>query len=76
MLEGNHGNPARRHLCRILRASRWRLSVHPDGTGRSELTIAVIEKQLDTRGIGRNWNTVLKIQAMVEATVAPGLGRA
>ncbi|HEY6255539.1 MAG TPA: DUF1697 domain-containing protein [Xanthobacteraceae bacterium] len=46
--------------------------VYPDGIGRSKLTIAVIEKTLDTRGTGRNWNTVLKLQAMMEAMVAPG----
>jgi len=40
--------------------------VYPDGIGRSKLTIALIEKKLDTRGTGRNWNTVMKLQAMAE----------
>jgi uncharacterized protein (DUF1697 family) len=37
---------------------------YPDGIGRSKLTIALIEKKLGTRGTGRNWNTVLKLQAL------------
>lgn len=40
--------------------------VYPDGIGRSKLTIALIEKQLGTRGTARNWNTVLKLQAAAE----------
>ena len=35
--------------------------VFPDGIGRSRLSSTVIEKKLDTRGTGRNWNTVLKL---------------
>ena len=38
--------------------------VYPDGIGRSRLTNAVIDKRLDTRGTGRNWNTVLKLAAV------------
>jgi uncharacterized protein (DUF1697 family) len=34
---------------------------YPDGIGRSKLTVALIEKKLNTRGTGRNWNTVLKL---------------
>jgi uncharacterized protein (DUF1697 family) len=41
--------------------------VYPNGIGRSRLTNAVIEKKLGTRGTGRNWNTVLKVAALVEA---------
>lgn len=40
-------------------------TVYPDGIGRSKLTIGLIEKTLGTRGTGRNWNTVLKLAAMV-----------
>jgi len=40
--------------------------IYPDGIGRSKLTNALIEKHLGTRGTGRNWNTVLKLAAMVE----------
>jgi uncharacterized protein (DUF1697 family) len=40
--------------------------VYPDGIGRSKLTIGLIEKTLGTRGTGRNWNTVLKLGAMVQ----------
>ena len=39
--------------------------VYPDGIGRSRLTNALIEKKLRTRGTGRNWNTVLKLNALV-----------
>jgi uncharacterized protein (DUF1697 family) len=38
--------------------------VYPDGIGRSRLTAALIEKKLGTRGTGRNWNTVLKLDAL------------
>ena len=38
--------------------------VYPDGIGRSRLTSALIEKKLATRGTGRNWNTVLKLDAL------------
>jgi|SRR5215210_744226 len=41
--------------------------VYPDGVGRSRLTISMIEKRLGTRATGRNWNTVLKLQALAEA---------
>ena len=37
---------------------------YPDGVGRSRLTATMIEKALETRGTARNWNTVLKIQAL------------
>jgi uncharacterized protein (DUF1697 family) len=39
--------------------------VYPLGVGGSRLTNAVIEKKLGTRSTGRNWNTVLKLQALV-----------
>lgn len=39
--------------------------VYPDGIGTSKLTNAVIERALGTRGTGRNWNTVLKIAALL-----------
>jgi uncharacterized protein (DUF1697 family) len=41
---------------------------YPDGIGNSKLTIAIIEKKLGTRGTARNWNTVLKLGALAEAT--------
>jgi uncharacterized protein (DUF1697 family) len=44
--------------------------VYPDGIGRSKLTMALIEKKLDTRGTGRNWNTVLKLAALARTTTA------
>jgi uncharacterized protein (DUF1697 family) len=38
---------------------------YPDGVGQSKLTAKLIEKQLGSPGTGRNWNTVLKLAAMV-----------
>jgi uncharacterized protein (DUF1697 family) len=46
-------------------AGRQAYLVYPDGIGESKLTIKLIEKQLGTRGTGRNWNTTLKLQAQV-----------
>jgi uncharacterized protein (DUF1697 family) len=39
---------------------------YPDGIGRSKLTVALIEKKLGGRGTGRNWNTVMKLNALME----------
>jgi len=39
--------------------------VYPDGQGVSKFTNAVIERVLGTRGTARNWNTVLKLQALL-----------
>ena len=41
--------------------------VYPDGVGRSRLTHTLIERKLGTRGTGRNWNTVLKLEALAGA---------
>jgi uncharacterized protein (DUF1697 family) len=38
--------------------------VYPAGIGTSRLTNALIERKLGTRGTARNWNTVLKLQAL------------
>lgn len=40
--------------------------VYPDGFARTRLTNALIERKLGTRATGRNWNTVLKLAALVE----------
>jgi len=39
--------------------------VYPDGIGRSKLTVALIDKKLGTTGTARNWNTALKIAAVM-----------
>jgi uncharacterized protein (DUF1697 family) len=39
--------------------------VYPDGIGTSKLTGALIERKLGARGTARNWNTVLKLLAVV-----------
>jgi uncharacterized protein (DUF1697 family) len=52
----------------VVRAKRRQAYlVYPDGIGNSRLTAAVIEKHLGTVGTGRNWNTVLKLGALVGA---------
>ncbi len=38
---------------------------YPAGVGHSKLTNVYIEKQLGTAGTARNWNTVLKLRALV-----------
>ena len=40
--------------------------VYPEGQARSKLTPALLDRHLG-RGTGRNWNTVLKLQAMIHA---------
>jgi uncharacterized protein (DUF1697 family) len=40
-------------------------AIYPDGVGKSKLTNTVIERTLGTRGTGRNWNTILKLAALV-----------
>ena len=45
--------------------------VYPDGIGRSKLTVALIERKLATRCTARNWNTVLKLQALAETFAVP-----
>ena len=39
---------------------------YPDGIGRSKLTTTLIEQKLSTRGTARNWNTVLKLAALLQ----------
>ncbi len=39
---------------------------YTNGIGRSKLTNTLIEKKLKTPGTGRNWNTILKLQQMVQ----------
>jgi uncharacterized protein (DUF1697 family) len=48
-------------------AERQAYIVYPAGIGRSRLTTALIERKLRTRGTGRNWNTVLKLDALARA---------
>ena len=40
--------------------------VYPDGIGKLRLTNALIEKKLGIRGTARNWNTVLKLAALID----------
>jgi uncharacterized protein (DUF1697 family) len=52
---------------RVHVAGRHAWVVYPDGAGRSKLTSSVVERQLSTRGTARNWNTVLKLAALLAA---------
>ena len=47
-------------------AGRHAYIVYPGGIGNSRLTNALIDKKLGTRGTGRNWNTILKLGALVD----------
>lgn len=49
---------------RVEAVGRQLYAVYPNGTGRSKLTTALIERTLRTRCTGRNWNTVLKLKAL------------
>jgi uncharacterized protein (DUF1697 family) len=46
-------------------AGRQAYIVYPDGVGRSRLSLALIERKLATRATGRNWNTALKLGALL-----------
>jgi uncharacterized protein (DUF1697 family) len=48
-------------------AGRHAYIIYPDGIGRSRLTHALIERKLGTRATGRNWNTVLRLAALMTA---------
>lgn len=50
----------------ILATGRELYIAYPDGVGRSKLTNAVIERHLGVRGTARNWNTALKLAAMLD----------
>jgi uncharacterized protein (DUF1697 family) len=47
-------------------AGRHLYLVYPDGIGKSTLTTRVIETALGTAGTARNWNTVLKLRALLD----------
>jgi uncharacterized protein (DUF1697 family) len=46
-------------------AGREAYLIYPEGVGRSKLTNALIERKLGFAGTARNWNTVLKLAALV-----------
>ncbi len=39
---------------------------YTEGIGRSKLTLSLIEKKLHTTGTGRNWNTLLQLQKLMQ----------
>jgi uncharacterized protein (DUF1697 family) len=40
---------------------------YPNGSGRTRLTLDYLERQLGTRGTARNWRTVQRLAALLEA---------
>ena len=50
---------------RVEAQGRHAYVVYPAGIGTSKLTAAVIDAKLATRGTARNWNTVLKLEALL-----------
>lgn len=52
---------------RVKAASSSLYLVYPDGVGKSKLTSALIEKKIGVSGTARNWNTVQKLLAQLEA---------
>ena len=42
---------------------------YPDGMGRSKLSGSFIERKLKTVGTARNWNTVLRLQELLQQRV-------
>jgi uncharacterized protein (DUF1697 family) len=52
----------------IIRAEGKHLyAFYPVGIGESKLTNSLIERKLGTQATGRNWNTVLKLAALMKA---------
>ncbi len=39
---------------------------YPNGIGRSKLSHTLLEKKLKTIGTGRNWNTILQLQKLIQ----------
>lgn len=42
-------------------------AVYPDGIAHSKLTVALMDRKLGITGTGRNWNTILRLQAALGA---------
>jgi uncharacterized protein (DUF1697 family) len=51
----------------VAAAGRALFIAYPDGILASKLTGALIERRIGVRGTGRNWNTTLKLAALLEA---------
>lgn len=52
---------------RIAPGERCAYLVYPNGIGRSPLTAAFLERQLEVRGTSRNWNTVRQVRELAVA---------
>lgn len=51
---------------KVAARGRHLFAYYPDGAGRSKLTNALIARHLGAPGTARNWNTVMKLQALLE----------
>ncbi|MGN6369904.1 MAG: DUF1697 domain-containing protein [Phycisphaerae bacterium] len=51
---------------RVEAKGREIFAVYPDGIGKSKLTNGVIEKAVEARATGRNWNTVVKLAGLLQ----------
>jgi uncharacterized protein (DUF1697 family) len=60
---------------RFIAKNRELYITYPDGIGTSKFTQTLIEKTLGTRCTGRNWNTVLKLQACAAELKKEGRSR-
>ena len=50
---------------RVKSAGRELYLVYPDGVGHSRLTGAIIDRAIGVPGTARNWNTTMKLLAML-----------
>lgn len=73
-LAGDPSAEARRKVLEIkadpeeLRAGARHLYIYfPNGVGQAKLSMALVERTLQTPATGRNWNTVERLLAMAEA---------
>ncbi len=60
-IQGTYSGPEEIHII-----GQEAFIYYPEGMGRSKLTNTLLEKKLKTAGTARNWNTVLKLQQMME----------
>ena len=51
---------------RVKAVGRELYLVYPDGIGRSRFTGAIIDRKIGVAGTARNWNTALKLLAMLD----------
>ena len=52
---------------KLVLSGREVFALYPDGQGKSKVTNAVLERALGVPATARNWNTVLKVQALLRS---------